>query len=95
MNEPTPTPRRATERELIRWAETLSATAQTGLGFTENLYERERFEEVLAIAADIRQALYAAEGVKTHAAKLISMPIRTFSQKLKEYGVEYKPGDRT
>lgn len=49
-----PNPRRATERELLRWAETLSATARTGLGFTENLYERERFEEVLAVAADIR-----------------------------------------
>jgi ADP-ribose pyrophosphatase YjhB (NUDIX family) len=46
--------RPATERELLRWAEALSATARTGLGFTENLYERERFEEVLAIAADIR-----------------------------------------
>jgi ADP-ribose pyrophosphatase YjhB (NUDIX family) len=54
VNDPAPTPRRATERELIRWAEALSATAQTGLGFTENLYERERFEEVLAVAADIR-----------------------------------------
>ena len=41
------TDRRATERELLRWAETLSATARTGLGFTNNLYERERFEEVL------------------------------------------------
>lgn len=48
------TDRPATERELLRWAEALSATAQTGLGFTDNLYERERFEEVLAIAADIR-----------------------------------------
>ena len=54
MNPPPPTPRRATERELLRWAEALSATALTGLGFTENLYERERFEEVLAVAADIR-----------------------------------------
>ncbi len=42
------------ERQLIRWAEALSATARTGLGFTQSLYERERFEEVLAIAADIR-----------------------------------------
>ena len=50
----TPAPRRATERELLRWAETLSATARTGLGFTANLYEQERFEEVLAVAADIR-----------------------------------------
>lgn len=48
------TDRPATERELLRWSEALAATAQTGLGFTENLYERERFEEVLAIAADIR-----------------------------------------
>ena len=46
--------RPATERELLRWAEALSSTAMTGLGFTDNLYERERFEEVLAIAADIR-----------------------------------------
>ena len=46
--------RRANERVLLRWAEALSATAQTGLGFTDNLYERERFEEVLAVAADIR-----------------------------------------
>ncbi len=44
----------ADERQLIRWAEALSATARTGLGFTRSLYERERFEEVLAIAADIR-----------------------------------------
>ncbi len=44
----------ADENILIRWAEALSATARTGLGFTESLYERERFEEILAIAADIR-----------------------------------------
>lgn len=42
------------EQNLIRWAEALSATARTGLGFTESLYERERFEEILAVAADIR-----------------------------------------
>ncbi len=44
----------ATERELIRWAESLAAIARTGLGFTDNLYEKERFEEVLSVAADIR-----------------------------------------
>jgi 8-oxo-dGTP pyrophosphatase MutT (NUDIX family) len=42
--------------ELLRWAETLSAIARTGLGFTESLYEQERFEEVLRVAADIRAA---------------------------------------
>src|SRR5205085_2538616 len=40
--------------DLLRWAEALAGVARTGLGFTENLYERERFEEVLKIAADIR-----------------------------------------
>jgi ADP-ribose pyrophosphatase YjhB (NUDIX family) len=42
--------------DLLRWSETLSAIARTGLGFTESLYERERFEEVLKVAADIRVA---------------------------------------
>jgi DNA-binding NtrC family response regulator/pSer/pThr/pTyr-binding forkhead associated (FHA) protein len=41
----------------------------------------------------IRQALYAANGVKTRAAELISMPIRTFSAKLKQYGIEYRLDD--
>ncbi len=44
------------ETDLLRWAETLSGVARTGLGFTESLYEKERFEEVLAVAADIRHA---------------------------------------
>lgn len=42
--------------DLLRWSEALSGIARTGLGFTESLYERERFEEVLAVAADIRHA---------------------------------------
>jgi ADP-ribose pyrophosphatase YjhB (NUDIX family) len=40
--------------DLLRWAETLSGIARTGLGFTQSLYEKERFEEVLKVAADIR-----------------------------------------
>ncbi|MGH9207302.1 MAG: NUDIX hydrolase N-terminal domain-containing protein [Acidimicrobiales bacterium] len=43
-------------KELLRWSEALSAIARTGLGFTESLYERERFEEILKVAADIRVA---------------------------------------
>ncbi|MBW3555929.1 MAG: NUDIX hydrolase N-terminal domain-containing protein [Actinobacteria bacterium] len=45
-----------TAQHLLRWSEALSGIARTGLGFTENLYERERFEEVLKVAADIRVA---------------------------------------
>ena len=43
-------------KTLVRWAESLSAIARTGLGFTQSLYEQERFEEVLRVAADIRVA---------------------------------------
>jgi ADP-ribose pyrophosphatase YjhB (NUDIX family) len=43
-------------RDLVRWSETLAAIARTGLGFTQNLYERERYEEVLRVAADIKTA---------------------------------------
>jgi ADP-ribose pyrophosphatase YjhB (NUDIX family) len=47
---------RFTQSDLLRWSESLAAIARTGLGFSDNLYERERFEEVLAVAADIRVA---------------------------------------
>lgn len=40
--------------DLLRWSEALAAIARTGLGFTESLYERERYEEVLRVAAEIR-----------------------------------------
>jgi len=42
--------------DLLRWSEALAGIARTGLAFTNNLYERERFEEVLHVAADIRVA---------------------------------------
>jgi ADP-ribose pyrophosphatase YjhB (NUDIX family) len=44
------------DKVLLRWSESLAAIARTGLGFTESLYEKERFEEVLRVAADIRAA---------------------------------------
>jgi ADP-ribose pyrophosphatase YjhB (NUDIX family) len=42
--------------DLLRWSEALAGIARTGLGFTESVYERERFEEVLKVAADIADA---------------------------------------
>ena len=50
----------ASTSDLVRWSEALSAVARTALGFTENLYERERFEEVLKVAADMRAAAGSA-----------------------------------
>jgi ADP-ribose pyrophosphatase YjhB (NUDIX family) len=49
------------EKSLRRWSESLAGIAKTGLGFTDSQYERERFEEVLKIAADIKTA--ADEGL--------------------------------
>jgi ADP-ribose pyrophosphatase YjhB (NUDIX family) len=43
-------------RDLTRWSEALAAIARTGLGFTQSLYEKERFQEVLHVAADIKAA---------------------------------------
>jgi ADP-ribose pyrophosphatase YjhB (NUDIX family) len=51
----------ATHQDLVRWAETLAGIARTGLGFTESLYEQERFEEVLHVAGDIRAAAQAED----------------------------------
>ena len=42
--------------DLLRWSEALAGIARTGLAFTDNLYERERFEEILHVAADMRVA---------------------------------------
>jgi ADP-ribose pyrophosphatase YjhB (NUDIX family) len=46
----------ADARDLARWSETLAGIARTGMAFTENLYERERYEEVLHVAGDIKAA---------------------------------------
>ena len=50
-----------TLKQLLRWSEALAGIARTGLGFTESLYEQERFEEVLHVAADIRTAIDGIE----------------------------------
>jgi ADP-ribose pyrophosphatase YjhB (NUDIX family) len=53
-------------RDLVRWSDALAGIARTGMGFTENLYERERYEEVLHVAADIRAAAQElADGIET------------------------------
>ena len=43
-----------TAQELHRWAESLAGTARTGLGFSQVPFERERYEEILSVAADMR-----------------------------------------
>ncbi|MBV9665142.1 MAG: NUDIX hydrolase N-terminal domain-containing protein [Actinobacteria bacterium] len=60
-------PHPVSTQDLVRWAEALSGIARTGLGFTQSLYERERFEEVLKVAGDIR----AAAGAEAEAEVLV------------------------
>ena len=48
-------------RDLARWSSALAGIARTGLGFTDNLYEQERFEEVLHVAGDIKAAAAALD----------------------------------
>ena len=67
--EPTPSTDGASDdaptvKQLLRWSEALAGIARTGLGFTESLYEQERFEEVLHVAADIRAAIDGNEGAE-------------------------------
>ncbi|MDY7104420.1 MAG: NUDIX hydrolase N-terminal domain-containing protein [Actinomycetota bacterium] len=50
------TPEDVTPQDLLRWAEALAGIARTGLGFTASGYERERFEEVLHVASEMRLA---------------------------------------
>ncbi len=47
---------RVTRAELLRWSETLAGIARTGLGFSQVQYERERYEEILHVASDMRVA---------------------------------------
>jgi ADP-ribose pyrophosphatase YjhB (NUDIX family) len=44
------------EKTLRRWAESLAGVARTGIGFTQSQFERERYEEILKIAGDIKAA---------------------------------------
>ena len=57
--------------DLLRWSEALAGIARTGLAFTDNLYERERFEEVLHVAADIRATAGDNAGGTVEAAPLV------------------------
>ena len=58
-------------KTLLRWSESLSGIARTGLGFTESLYEKERFEEILKVAADIRSEADGADEDPDYAPTLV------------------------
>lgn len=53
--------------DLVRWARALQAIAQSGLTYSENPYERERFEAVQGIAAEIAALAGGEEPAALHA----------------------------
>ena len=48
--------------EVVRWAEAIAGIGRTGLAFTENPYDRERYEELLAVAGDMLATVALGEG---------------------------------
>ena len=61
---------------LHRWSSALASIAQTGLGFTQNAFEAERYEEILAVAADIRVAADELSSEKTTADRVAAHDLR-------------------
>ncbi|WP_298209794.1 NUDIX hydrolase N-terminal domain-containing protein [Ferrimicrobium sp.] len=49
----------ATVHELAEWILSLTAIARTGLAFSDSLYERERYDEVLKVVARMQQVAIA------------------------------------
>jgi ADP-ribose pyrophosphatase YjhB (NUDIX family) len=68
-------------QDLLRWSEALSGIARTGLGFTKSLYEQERFEEVLKVAADMR----VTAGHELEAEVLVQEWLKTVGDKVPGY----------
>jgi ADP-ribose pyrophosphatase YjhB (NUDIX family) len=81
----------ASANDLARWSETLAAIARTGMGFTESLYERERFEEVLHVAGDIRVAAHELADAE-HDATVVTRTTDHFVQEWLESIGEGVPG---
>lgn len=52
-HSPTPYPQKNMQPKWLEWAQKLQAIAQTGLTFSENPYDIERFQSIQAIAAEI------------------------------------------
>ena len=48
-------------QDLLRWSEALAGIAQTGLAFSTAAFERERYEEVIHVAGEIKARATAGE----------------------------------
>jgi ADP-ribose pyrophosphatase YjhB (NUDIX family) len=72
-------------KTLLRWSESLAGIARTGLGFTQSLYEQERFEEILKVAADIRAEADEVGGDESYAGGLVEEWLSTVGEGVPGY----------
>lgn len=74
-------------RDLLRWSETLAALARTGIGFTASTFERERYEEILAVAGEISAVAQQRLAEVGH-----RPPAPPAAQLVQEWLAELRPG---
>lgn len=58
--------------DLVRWSEAVAGLARTGLSFTDSAYDRERYEELMRIAGDMRAAAHDGARAEEHVAAWMS-----------------------
>lgn len=79
------TPERVPKADLNRWSEALTAIAQTGLAFTESPFESERYQEILAISADIRSVVNGRDADQPIASHYVEGWVRAVSPRVSGY----------
>ncbi len=78
-------PERVPSADLNRWSEALTAIAQTGLAFTESRFEEERYQEILAISADIRSVVDSRAGDRPIASHYVEGWVRAVNPRVSGY----------
>lgn len=64
-------------QDLLRWAESLAGIAQTGLAFSEVQFERDRYREIINVAADIKARASTDEAEATRFSEEWMTSVRT------------------
>ena len=60
------------ERRLLRWSQELAGIGRTGISFTRDAYDKERYEEVIRIAAEIAASVNESFSVDVEVAREIA-----------------------
>ena len=74
--------------QLIRWAQRLQGTAQTGLTYAQDTYDRGRYEELRRIAAEMTEAELGVEAAAFE--KIFSLEDGYATPKIDVRGVAFR-----